>query len=66
MTQLQYERDMTPAQRDALLVVYARKDIGQTWQEFIESAQPDPLMGCLMVPWCGMWLGIEKDGHTHS
>ncbi len=21
---------------------------------------------CLMVPWCGMWLGIEKDGHCHS
>lgn len=22
--------------------------------------------GCIMVPWCGMWLGIEPDGHTHS
>lgn len=21
---------------------------------------------CLMVPWCGMWLGIETDGYTHS
>lgn len=21
---------------------------------------------CLMVPWCGMWLGIEADGYTHS
>lgn len=21
---------------------------------------------CIMVPWCGMWLGIEKDGYTHS
>jgi hypothetical protein len=21
---------------------------------------------CVIVPWCGMWLGIEKDGHTHS
>ena len=21
---------------------------------------------CLMVRWCGMWLGIEKDGYTHS
>lgn len=20
----------------------------------------------LMVRWCGMWLGIEKDGYTHS
>jgi hypothetical protein len=22
--------------------------------------------GALMVPWCGMWLGIEQDGYTHS
>jgi len=22
--------------------------------------------GCIMVHWCGMWLGIETDGHTHS
>lgn len=22
--------------------------------------------GCVMVPWCGMWLGIEQDGYTHS
>ena len=21
---------------------------------------------CIMVPYCGMWLGIEKDGYTHS
>jgi hypothetical protein len=22
--------------------------------------------GCVMIPWCGMWLGIEIDGYTHS
>jgi len=21
---------------------------------------------CAMVQWCGMWLGIEQDGYTHS
>lgn len=21
---------------------------------------------CAMVQWCGMWLGIEHDGYTHS
>jgi hypothetical protein len=21
---------------------------------------------CAMVHWCGMWLGIEQDGYTHS
>lgn len=23
-------------------------------------------MDCVMVPWKGMWLGIELDGYTHS
>ena len=22
--------------------------------------------GCVMLPWKGMWLGIETDGYTHS
>ena len=22
--------------------------------------------GCVMLQWCGMWLGIEPDGYTHS
>ena len=22
--------------------------------------------GCIMVPWCGMWLGIETDGYAHT
>jgi len=22
--------------------------------------------GCIMVDWCGMTLGIEPDGYTHS
>lgn len=22
--------------------------------------------GCVMIAWLGMYLGIEKDGHTHS
>ena len=21
---------------------------------------------CIMLPWAGMWLGIETDGYTHS
>ena len=21
---------------------------------------------CMMVPWCGMTIGIEADGYTHS
>lgn len=36
-----------------------------TFPEFCELAQVGT-DGCIMVPWCGMWLGIEKDGYTHS
>ncbi len=25
-----------------------------------------PGYDCVMVPWSGMWLGIEPDGYTHS
>ena len=28
-----------------------------------------PTFGCdgaITVPWCGMWLCIERDGYTHS
>lgn len=31
-------------------------------------AQVRPFVGdtCVMLPWKGMWLGIETDGYTHS
>jgi len=22
--------------------------------------------GAVIVPWCGMWVGIEPDGYTHT
>ena len=22
--------------------------------------------GCILVPYCGMWAGIETNGYTHS
>ncbi len=35
-----------------------------TYRQFRRTVQP--ALGCIMVPWCGMWLGIEPDGYTHS
>jgi hypothetical protein len=31
-------------------------------------AKVQPFFGgdCIMVPYAGMWLGIERDGYTHS
>jgi len=35
-------------------------------QQFRGTVQEDKLNGCLMVHWAGMWMGIERDGYTHS
>lgn len=35
-----------------------------SYREFRRTVQYGS--GCIMVPWCGMWLGIEPDGYTHS
>lgn len=37
------------------------------WRYF--RAKVQPLFGgdgCIMIPYAGMWLGIERDGYTHS
>lgn len=35
-------------------------------EEDLTTLQWDGLMGCYLMVWCGMTLGIEKDGHIHS
>lgn len=64
------------AQRQALLRVYRRlcesdrprmsqpEYMAFTYRAFRKTVQPGP--DCILVPFCGMWLGIEADGHTHS
>jgi hypothetical protein len=37
------------------------------WKRFRKTVQPYfDKSGCVMVPWRGMWLGVETDGHVHS
>jgi hypothetical protein len=55
---------LTKAQRKSLFNVYNRTDKLLSYRQFRRSVQPGP--GCIMVPYCAMWLGIEPDGHTHS
>jgi len=67
---------LTRAQRVALLRVYRRvaeADKGSMTQEqyggfsyryFRRHVQPGP--DCVMVRFGSMWLGIERDGYTHS
>jgi len=61
----------TRAQREALKrvfmrVVHAQKPSATParYRDFRRKVEPGP--GCIMIPYAGMWLGIEPDGYTHS
>ncbi len=43
-----------------------RCDHVKSYRQFRRTVQHSSYDDCIMVPWCGMWLGIEKDGYTHS
>ena len=63
---------LTRRQREAMYRVYSRPVDGTTrtglrgYRAFRRTVAYDGLMNCVMIHWCGMWLGIEPDGHTHS
>ena len=58
----------TKAQRKACYRLYERSlhSTKESYLSFRRKATLDGLLGCLMVPFCGMWFGIEEDGYTHS
>lgn len=57
----------TKAQQKALLVLWQRYKQSPTFLRFRRNAfWHSDGSGCLMIPWCGMYVGIETDGHTHS
>ena len=59
---------MTRKQVIALKRIYDRnwKAKPESYLAFRRTAYVSHMQGCVMLPWCGMWLGIERDGHTHS
>lgn len=57
---------LSRAQRVALKRVYDRGTSEGTYLRFRRTAQYDHLLDCVMVGFCGMLLGIERDGYTHS
>jgi hypothetical protein len=59
--------NLTKPQRKALHTVWLRNNQDKTYRQFRGTVQP-LLCGdsAVMVQWCGMWLGIEPDGYTHS
>jgi hypothetical protein len=61
-------QDLTEAQEDA---IRAKFEISHgtyiSAEEMINAATST--VGCdgaVAVPWCGMWLCIERDGYTHT
>ena len=66
---------LTRPQREALKRVYDRPHTfrdqyagnkRQSYRAFRRTVQPEFCGPAIMVHWCGMWLGIEPDGYTHS
>ena len=56
---------LTKQQKIALFKVYSRDwNKPLSYLSFRRTVQQS--FDCIMVPYCGMWLGIEKDGYTHS
>lgn len=37
-----------------------------TVESLEEALRPMLCGGCVLLPWQGMWLGIETDDYTHS
>ena len=55
---------ITKEQQQAIHRKWLQDHNGMTYREFRRTVQQG--YDCLMVKWCGMWLGIETDGYTHS
>ena len=57
---------MNKAEREALKLLWLRDTKPLTYIRLRRRAWYSHLLGCWMVPWAGMMLGIERDGYTHS
>ncbi len=57
---------LTKEQRLALFRKWQQDDQKMSYRAFRRSVQAMSFDSCVIVPWNGMWLGIERDGYTHS
>jgi hypothetical protein len=68
-----YPRKITKEQQRSLLSLYQRQllnDEGATYRSYKHMRKATVVSfdgtGCIMIQLWRMWLGIEKDGYTHS
>lgn len=54
----------TREQREALKRIWLRGADERTYRQLRRDVLPGS--DCVMLQWAGMWLGIERDGYTHS
>ena len=58
---------MTEAQRESIKVLFERsKDGANSLEEFEDRFRGGIGGEYIGGTWCGMFVGIEKDGHRHS
>ncbi len=58
---------LTKQQQQAVKRLWVRGELsskGISYASFRRTVQVG--FSCAMVQWCGMWIGIESDGYTHS
>ena len=55
---------LSAEQRKALHSKWMQDDQGLSYRTFRRTVAAG--WDCGVVKWCGMWLGIEQDGYTHS
>lgn len=65
-SKFQYWVPLTRPQMEALYNLYKRQASHNTYLSFRRTAQYSKLNGWVMVRWCGMWVGIESEGYTHT
>lgn len=57
---------ITQEQRNTLAEKFASQSHFDSMEEMIKASFLEICGPAVMVPWCGMWCGIEKDGYSHT
>jgi 7,8-dihydro-6-hydroxymethylpterin-pyrophosphokinase len=57
---------MTPQQVEAISNLYTRNPDGSVNQAHFFNRVHPHVGGYCGLDWCGMFVGIEKDGYTHT
>ena len=66
--------NLTRPQREALFALWSSRGFADqapeavvvSYRDFRRAVQPEILSDTVLVPWCGMTVGIETDGYTHT